>query len=147
MKVILKKDIKGVGRKFDIKEVSEGYANNFLFPNKLADRADKNTIEKSEIMKSQILEDRKKEIENLRKLTELLTVNKIQIKRKANDKGHLFEKINSGIIALKINQEFDTKIEDNILFIKSPIKEIGNHIVSIKLADFQSDFTVEIVKG
>ena len=68
MKIILKENIKGIGRKYEIKSVADGYANNFLIPKKLAEYASPEAIKKAEILKSNInaeLEIREKFSESL----------------------------------------------------------------------------------
>ena len=66
MKIILKEDIKGVGRKYEVKNVADGYANNFLIPKKLAEYASPEAVKKAEILKSTNIA----EIEIREKLTE-----------------------------------------------------------------------------
>src|SRR4030042_5343329 len=94
MKIILKENIKGVGRKYEIKNVADGYANNFLIPRRLAEYASLEAVKQMERLKATT----DAEIEIREKLTEkqieMIKEVKIILKKKGNDKGHLFEKIN-----------------------------------------------------
>lgn len=93
MKVIFIQDVKGVGRKYEIKNISDGYANNFLLPKKLAQFATPDVIKKYEAIR---LAQEAEEKDNQIKAQEYIKVLKetsLVLKRKTNEKGHLFEKI------------------------------------------------------
>src|SRR3990167_11056075 len=93
MKVILKENIKGLGRKYEVREVADGYANNFLIPKKLAEHASSEAIKKTEALKSASIAEEEIREKLTEKQVEMLKEVKIVLKRKANEKGHLFEKI------------------------------------------------------
>jgi len=105
MKVILKENIKGVGQKYEIKNVADGYANNFLIPKKLAEYASPEACKRAEILKSTTLA----EIEIKEKLTEkqieMLKGVRIVLNKKGNEKGHLFEKIHTEEIAQALKEQ------------------------------------------
>lgn len=144
MKVILKEDIKGVGRRYEIKNVADGYANNFLIPRKLAEYASPEAVRKAEVLKSAT----EAEIEIREKLTEkqieMLKEVKIVLKRKGNEKGHLFEKIHPEEISAALKEQ--AKIEISPEFIKSdePIKEAGEHTLIAQIGKNRGEFKVVI---
>ena len=84
MKVILSQDITGVGRKGEVKNVSDGYAGNFLLPKKLAQVATPAAIASAEKMKNQMEQDREIQKDILEKNIKSLKDLKVQIKAKAN---------------------------------------------------------------
>jgi len=84
MKVILKQDIKGVGRKYEIKEISDGYANNFLIPRKLAEFASSEAIKRAEILKSTVDTEREVQEKLAEKQLEMLKEVRVILKKKAN---------------------------------------------------------------
>src|SRR3990167_7311995 len=90
MKVILLKDIGGVGQRYEVKNVAEGYASNFLLPRKLAVMATEKEIERLNIERLKDEGRRKMREETLEKNIEKLAETKITIKAKASEAGHLF---------------------------------------------------------
>ena len=132
MKVILLKDVKSQGKKDDIIEVSDGYANNFLLKNKLA-------VKYSDTSKK-ILDGQIKE----REATEEALVNELTIiKNKLNNKEITFkvktgkeDKVFGTISSKQISDELAKegyKIDKKLIFINSPIDSLGTHIVTVKL--------------
>ncbi len=143
MKVILLKDIPKIGKKYESKEVSAGYARNYLIPNKLAEVANKKALEKVELLRSLHEEKIREENKKLgKKLTEISGAT-ITIKAKANDKGNLFAGITAETILAEVQKIAPEAREDNIV-LKKPIKEIGEHTVQMTVQDKTAEFTVVI---
>jgi large subunit ribosomal protein L9 len=132
MKIILLADIKTQGKKGDIKDVSEGYARNFLFPKKMAEAATGENIKNIEMKKIQERALEMAENQKNRELAEVLKNTKITIFAKEKG-GKLF-----GSITVKQIIEELGKKELNILpesvIIKKAIKTIGEHEVEINLS-------------
>ena len=104
MKVILLKDIKGTGKKGDVKEVSDGYARNFLFPKKLAVQAGNTELkELKEKQTSQKIKEQK-EYEAAVELGKKMEEMNVTIYSKAGDGGRLFGSITSKDIAAQIKK-------------------------------------------
>ena len=144
MKVILKENIKGVGRKYEVKNVADGYANNFLIPKKLAEYASPEAVRKAEILKSTALA----EIEIKEKLTEkqieMLKGVKIVLKKKGNEKGSLFEQVHLEEISAALKEQAKIDIDSEFLIIEKPIKEIGEHTVLVQVGKNKGEFKVVI---
>lgn len=144
MKVILKENIKGVGRKYEVKDVSDGYANNFLIPKKLAEYASPDAVKKAEILKSTALA----EIEIREKLTEkqieMLKAVKIVLNKKGNKKGNLFEKVHTHEISEALKEQARIEIDPEFLVIEKPIKEAGEHTVIAEVGKNRGEFKVVI---
>ncbi|MDD2376148.1 MAG: 50S ribosomal protein L9 [Clostridia bacterium] len=133
MKVILNQDIKGVGKKFQTVEVSEGYARNFLLPKKLANMVDnknsneaKNKLESIKFKKNTELE---KANEDKRKIEKKY----IEFKHKVGENGKLFGSVTEKEISTEIKNEFDIIVDKKKIILKDNIKEIGSYIASVKL--------------
>lgn len=144
MKVILKENIKGVGQKYEVKNVADGYANNFLIPRKLAEYASPEAVKKAEILKSTMAA----EIEIKEKLTEkqieMLKGVKIVLKKKGNEKGHLFEKIHPEEIAAALKEQAKIELDAEFLNFEKPIKEVGEHTVSVQVGKNKGEFKVVV---
>ncbi|HPM39206.1 MAG TPA: 50S ribosomal protein L9 [Candidatus Paceibacterota bacterium] len=132
MKVILLRDIKKLGKKFEVKEVSPGYARNLLIPNGYAILADKQSLKRLESQKNiemKKAEERQKENE---KMIKELEGKEIKIDTKIGDKGQLFETINEQKIADKL-KEMGFAVEKSNIEINEPIKCQGEYLVKLKL--------------
>jgi len=132
MKVILLRDIKKLGKKFEVKEVSPGYARNLLIPNGYAILADKQSLKRLESQKNiemKKTEERQKENE---KMIKELEGKEIKIDTKIGEKGQLFETINEQKIADKL-KEMGFAVEKSNIEINEPIKCQGEYLVKLKL--------------
>jgi large subunit ribosomal protein L9 len=145
MKIILLKDIAKVGKKFDQKTVSDGYALNYLIPNHLAEIATKEAVRRSEVEKSRAAAERAIQEELLLKNIEDLDGLKIEIGRKANEKGHLFANIHETELADELKKQ--TRLDVSPEFIVIPgkhLKEVGEHQIEAKTKDKTVKFTVSV---
>lgn len=133
MRIILKQDVKGVGKKYEIKNVADGYANNFLIPKRLAEFASPDAIKRAENLKIKTQSETEvKEKELLEKL-EILKGVKIILKKKVNEKGHLFEQIHKEEIVTALKEQAKIEIDPEFLSIGKLIKEIGEHTISVQV--------------
>jgi large subunit ribosomal protein L9 len=144
MKVILKEDVKGVGRKHEVKNVADGYANNFLIPKKMAEYASPEAVRKAEVLKSTA--DAEKEIREklTKKQIEMLKEVKIVLKKKTNEKGHLFEQIHPEEISTALKEQARIEINPEFLKIEKPIKEVGEHSVLVQVGKNKGEFTLHL---
>jgi len=134
MKVILLKDIENIGKKFEIKEVKNGYARNFLFPKDMAKPATKEALKWLETQR-EILE--KKAEEQLKKVESTVsTIDGLEliITAKVGDKDELFEKINSQKISDKL-KEMGYEIKKTQIGLEKPIEKLGEYPVKISFED------------
>ncbi len=138
MLVILLEDVKNLGKKDEIKRVSDGYARNFLLKQKLAKIAGQGEVTAVEKRKEveKIKKEKKKteEKETAKKIKDL----SLQIKVKAGEKDELFESINAQKISEKIKEAgFD--VEKEQVDIDSPIKELGDYKIKINFKHADSE--------
>ena len=145
MKVILLKDVPKIGRKFDIKEVSSGYAQNLLIPKGLAVIATPQAIKNSEIERMKIEGERKvmenliaKNIKNLNDVT-------IEIHGKANEKGHLFAGIHKPELVSEIKIQTELDLDPEFIDLDQPIKQLGEYTIAVKKGNHSAKMKV-IVK-
>ena len=147
MKVILNQDIKGVGKKLDTIEVSQGYAVNFLIPKNLAKIVDSKSINETKGKIDSINHKKQEDIKNSISIKEKIEKKFIQIKVKVGNSGKIFGSITEKDIAEKIKEDLNISIDKKKIIIKNTIKEIGEHTVTIKLAEgITANQKVSIVK-
>ncbi len=132
MKVILQKDVKGLGKKGDMVNASDGYARNFLFPKKLAVEANSQAVTE---FNNRVASDKFKvetDIANAKAQAEKLTGKIIRLTAKAGANGKLFGSITSKEIAEKLNSEFGVKVDKRKVVV-SDIKQFGTYEFEVKL--------------
>ncbi len=144
MKVILKQDVRGVGRKGDIKDVNEGYANNFLLPKKLAEFASKENVAKFEKEKKHKQEEEEKQKKEISEKFKILESQTVFLKKKSNEKGHLFEKIKPEEVTAFINKNFGISINPEFLKMENPIKEIGESEISLEMMEVKGKIKIRV---
>lgn len=133
MKVILLKDVKGTGKKGEMKEVSDGYARNFLLPKKMAVVAD-NTAVKELNEKNKAAENKaQKEYEAAVELGKKMEEMNIVIYSKSGDGGRLFGSITSKDIAEQLKKQHDIVVDKRKVLLNEPIRVLGSTNVEIKI--------------
>jgi large subunit ribosomal protein L9 len=132
MKVILKRDVKGLGREGDMKEVKDGYARNFLLPTGAAALADKGAVANWERHRDQ-REERDRHVRAEAEATaERLRALSLTIQVKAGERGRLFGAVTSHQIADAIHRE-GIELDRHALHLREPIKALGDYRVDVRL--------------
>ena len=133
MKVILQKDIKGQGKKGELKEVSDGYARNYLIPRGLAVEATADNLNtmrlKDKARQAQIAREKALAQEYAEKLGNVI----VHVKAKGGEGGRLFGSVTSKEISEALAAQHDMKIEKNQIVQTEPIKQFGSYQVKCKL--------------
>ncbi|MGL5152104.1 MAG: 50S ribosomal protein L9 [Clostridium sp.] len=132
MKVILLKDVKGLGKKGEVVNSSDGYANNFLFPRKLAQVATDNSLHILNTKKENERKIKLAELEAAQKLAAELKGKEVTLTVKAGDNGKLFGAITSKDIAAEINKKYNVEV-DKKKVVMDTIKIAGTYDVEVKL--------------
>ncbi len=132
MKVILLKDVEKLGKKFEIKEVADGFAKNFLFPKKLAKPATKENLEWLEKMKKKIEKKAEEELKKVQKIASALDGLELIIPLKVGKEGQVFDSITKQKILEKLKEK-GHEIKKNQILLEKPIKELGEFPVKVKL--------------
>lgn len=147
MKVIFIHDIGGVGRRNEIKNVTDGYALNFLIPNGHAVQA---TAERVKALQDRLLtEKRAVEARNQKSLQgiERLKGATVQILAHANPTGGLYQALTTQLISNAIQREYGVHIPPESIEMSSPIKMVGNSHVTIRSGSYAADMTVAVRKN
>ena len=133
MKVIFNADVKGQGKKGEMKEVSDGYARNYLLPRKLASEATADNINalklKEKARAAHIAKEKAQALENAQKLTGIQVI----IRAKAGNGGKLFGAVTSQEISNALKEQFGIDIEKNKIVQAEPIKTFGSYTVKAKM--------------
>jgi large subunit ribosomal protein L9 len=145
MQVILKKDVNKIGKAGQLLEVSDGYARNFLFPRDLAEEA---TAGKIADLKTRQQSQKAKEAKE--KLTseedkERLQGKVVRVAMSAGENGKLFGSVTTAQIAEALEAQFRVKIDKRNIKLAEPVKQSGNHSISIRLyAGVHADMTLAV---
>lgn len=132
MKVILLQDIDDLGKKYELKEVKDGYARNFLLPNKLVKPATKQALKWLSEQKESIEKVAEEDLKKVQELASNLDGLELNIAVKVGEEGQLFESITAQKIVEKI-KELGFEIKKSQVVLPNPIKELGEFPISITL--------------
>jgi large subunit ribosomal protein L9 len=145
MKVILRQDVKGLGREGDLKDVKDGYARNFLFPTGRAVIADKGAVANWERHRDQREERDRAVRADAEALAEKLRELKLEIPVKAGERGRLFGAVTSHQITDHINKT-GIELDRHALHLREPIKALGDYRVEVRLMPgVETTVTVSVV--
>lgn len=133
MKVIFLKDVKGKGKKGEVKDVSVGYANNYLFKNNLAEEATPGNLKKLNAQKQKEAEREQEEKSIAEELKAKLAETTVLIKAKSGEGGRLFGSITSKQIADELKKKHKLDVDRRKIELKDPIRSLGHHKIPVKL--------------
>ena len=133
MKVILKADIKGVGKKDEVINASDGYARNFLFPKNLAVEANAENMSKLKAKQDSNAFKKSQEKEEAQRVAEKLSKILLKVKVKAGANGKIFGGVSSKEIAENLESQYQIKVDKKKIDLKDAIKTLGTFSVDIKL--------------
>ena len=148
MKVIFNVDVRGQGKMGEMKEVSDGYARNYLLPRKLATEATADNINalklKEKAKAAQMAKEKAQAEENAKKLSGIQVI----IRAKAGSGGKLFGAVTSQEISKALKEQFDIDIEKNKIVQADPIKTFGAFTVKAKLGyEVSGTINLLVVEG
>ena len=146
MKVILLEDVKKLGKKDEIIEVSSGYARNFLIPNKKAIVADNVNLNKLEGKKSKESHIKELFLEHAKEIKKIIEKETLVIKAKKGKDDRLFGTITNSEISKELKKKYNVDIDRKKIIVENPIKIVGEYIITIKLEQgVMADLKVDIV--
>lgn len=147
MKVILEKDIKGLGKKGEIVEVKEGYGRNYLLPRGLVKEATDGNIRQVNLEKKAEKNKRQRELEAAQEIANRINDQKIQIATKVGEAGKLFGSITTQDIAERLEKQYKVEIDRRRIDLSEPIKNLGNYPISIRIhSKVHANLTVQVVE-
>ena len=133
MKVILLENIKGVGKKDQVINATDGYAKNFLFPKKLALEANKENMAKLQAKQNSVQFKKDTEKEEAKKLAEELKKITLKIEVKAGENGKIFGGVTAKEISENLKEKHKIEIDKKKIQLSETIKTLGVENVEIKL--------------
>ncbi len=146
MKVILLKDVKGIGKAGEIINASDGHARNYLIPRGLAKEATEGGIKVLEKQKAAEARKKQEELQEAKALAEKLSSLTVSLKGKAGEGGRLFGSITSKDIAEGLEKQHKIKMDKRKIQMDNPIRELGASFVEIKVyPEVIAKMKVEIV--
>ena len=132
MKVILLQDVDNVGKKYELKEVKDGYARNFLIPQNLAKAATKQALKWLEIQKEQMEKEVEEDLKKVQEIASHIDGIEVVIPVKVGAEGQLFESINTVKISEKL-KEMGFEVKKSQINLGQPLKELGEFPVKVIL--------------
>lgn len=132
MKVILKQNVPGTGKKGEIKEVAAGFAQNFLFKKGLAEPATKSAVQTVAAREKRVEKEKKQAAKAARSAHRSLDGKSIKITKDANDAGKLYAAITAAEVASAVQAQLATSIDAKTVNFPSPIKETGSFRCKVK---------------
>ena len=145
MKVVLRSDVAGIGRKGDVREVANGYARNFLLPRGLAFKATPGVEAQAEGMRRSRALKQAAELADAKVLAEVLGAAPLRIAVRAGKEGKLFGSVGSSDIVAAIAKQLGVTVERRQVELPEPIKAVGTYQVPVELhSELTVPVTVEI---
>ena len=133
MKVILLTELKGKGGEGDVVDVADGFANNYLFPKKIAVPATKGNLKQLEQRKHNIATREETRLADAQKLKEQLEALTVQVEARVGEEGVLFGSVTAHMIADALKEAHGIEIDRRRIDLKNPIKVAGEHEVVVSI--------------
>lgn len=147
MQVILLKDVPGLGRKGEVKAISDGFAQNFLFPQGLAREATPGAVADLKLREQQ--KEQKKELRHQEwlEMAHKMTGKEVIVKAKPNKGGGLFAAVNERVLAHAMSEILGHEVEERSIVLTGPIKELGNFTALwIPTDDIKQEIRISVEK-
>lgn len=133
MKVILLQDVKALGKKGEMVEVSDGYARNFILPKKVGIEANGANLNDLKLQKANEEKVAKEQLEAAQELAKKLDEMKVVLRIKTGEGGRTFGAITGKEISKALEEQYKTKIDKKKIVLNDSIKSVGSFDVAIKL--------------
>jgi large subunit ribosomal protein L9 len=148
MRVVLRADVGGVGKKGDILDVADGYARNYLIAKGMAFRATDGVVSQAQAMRrARDLKDAR-DREAAETIARKLVPTVIRVPAKAGAEGKLFGSVTTTDLVSAVSQQAGVDLDRRRVHLDEPIKTLGTHTVPVKLhSDVEFPITVEVVKA
>ena len=142
MKVIFLKQVSRASKKYDVKEVADGYALNFLFPQGMAEMATEKSLARLEELRKSHAAEEAVQVELLVKNIDVLKEVVLTIDAKANEKGHFFASIHKEELAELLAKESKLNVPASSIELPRPLKEAGEFDITVKAGEKTGTFKV-----
>ncbi len=134
MKVILKQDVKGTGKKGEILDVSDGYAKNFLLKKGLAEQASSVAVNSLKLQQEAEARKRAEEIREIRELAQKMDKSKVSVTIKCGENGKVFGSVTAKEIASRL-ADLGFDVDKKKILLKDSIKTVGDYTVEVRLME------------
>ena len=148
MKVVLLEDVKSLGKKGDLVEISDGYARNFILPKKKGIEATAKNLNDLKLQKQHQDKLAAQQLQDAKDLAQKLEGAMVVLKVKTGEGGKIFGSVPTKEIAQAAKEQCGFDLDKKKMVLDEPIKSCGNHIVPIKLhKDVTAKLTVKVTEG
>jgi large subunit ribosomal protein L9 len=145
MKVVLRADVEGLGRKGDVCEVAAGFARNYLVPKGLALKSSAGAERQAEAMRRSAALRRAADRADAEEIAVRLAPAVLSIEARAADTGHLYGSVGPADIVAAVESQVGAVVDPKTVMLEAPIREVGSHPVLFHLhADVEVPVTVEV---
>jgi large subunit ribosomal protein L9 len=145
VKVVLSKDVKGIGKSGEVKDVADGYARNFLLPRKLAIAATDGELKKAQAQNSAAAKRAEHEEELARSEAEKLQAAPLVLKAKVGEQRRLYGSITSGDIAEALEKSWGHAFDKRKIELDEPIRHLGSFTVPVQIhRNVTANITVDV---
>lgn len=133
MRVLLLKDVKGLGKAGEVKEVAGGYAANYLFPNKLAQQVTEGSVKVAQQIKAAEVRKAEKKANEAKTLAAKLEGQTVVFKARSGEGDRLYGSITAQDVADALNKSTGLSVDKRLFDLEHPIKALGDHAVTLRL--------------
>ncbi len=148
MKVVLLDDVKKLGKKGEVVEVSDGYARNFLFVQKLGIEASSKALNDVKLQKAAQERHEKEVFEEAKAMAEKIKSKPVTVPIKTGDGGRVFGSVSTKEIAKAVLDQLGMDIDKKKMQLKDPIKALGSVTIPIKVhPKVTAELTVKVIEG
>ncbi|TSC55113.1 MAG: large subunit ribosomal protein L9 [Parcubacteria group bacterium LiPW_30] len=144
MKVIFLHDVPRQGKKYEVKEVSDGFVKNFLFPRKLVEVATDKALARLELTKKSLVAEKEIQDDLLEKNFHDINGVTLTMKEKANEQGHLFAGIHKEEISKALAEASRLSVKPEMIMLEEPIRELGEFSINIVVKDKKAKITLKV---
>ncbi|MBI2175606.1 MAG: 50S ribosomal protein L9 [Parcubacteria group bacterium] len=144
MKVVFLQDVPHIGGKWEVKDIRDGYARNFLFPRRLAIIASPEVLRDLEVNRAKGKAEKEAQAEQFIRAAAFLDGRTITLVRKAGERGTLFAGVTASDIAKALAELTGVNVLKEAVTMKEPIKTLGSHAVHVSLPGVEKQASVTI---
>lgn len=145
MKVVLRTDVEGLGRKGDVCEVTPGYARNFLVPKGLALRSSPGAERQAGAMRRSAALRRAADRADAEEIAVRLAPARLSVSARAAESGHLYGSVGAAEIVAAVESQVGAVVDPRLVALDAPIREVGDHTVLFRLHDdVEVPVTIEV---
>ena len=144
MKIVLMKDVKGVGRAHDVVEAADGHALNYLIPKKFAIAATATATVQAELRRKQMADRSSLDTALLAQNIASLADARIVLTAKANEKGHLYDAVGESDIRAAAKEQAHIDLPEDAIKLEKPLKELGTFDIPVSAGDVFGKFSITI---